>query len=158
MWSKVWSTLKLNLFCSQPYIQPSWGPHSLGCFSWTFPMPSFWKDATAQGPRNFSVKWVIKRAPWFAWPAACRIVFGRHGNLIRFSDSWDWAAPNAIFRSTSLEQFMGQWWDGVSLESGAGGGGHVKQRREQSIKNSGKQRPRGGGLLTAFIVSWALWH
>ena len=50
---------------------------------------------------------------------------------------------------------MGQWWDGVSLESGAGGGGHVRQRREQSIKNSGKQRPCGG-LLTAFTVSWAL--
>lgn len=155
VWSMKSSKIELVLFSA---IHPTkLGPTQLGCFSWTFPMPYFWKDATAQGPRNFSVKWVIKRVQWFAWPAACRIVFGRHGNLIRFSDSWDWAAPNAIFRSISLEQFMGQWWDGVSLESGAGGGGHVGQRSKQSIKNSGKQRPPGG-LLTAFTVSWALWH
>ena len=98
-----YSKIELVLFSA---IHPTkLGPHGLGCFLWTFPMPSFWKDATAQGPRNFSMKWVIKRAQWFAWLAACRIVFGRHGNLIRFSDSWDWAAPNAIFRSISLEQW-----------------------------------------------------
>ena len=122
----------------------SLGPRSLGCFSWAFPMAPFWKVATPQGPRNFSVKWLIKGAQWFAWPTACRIVFGRHGNGIRFSDSWDWAAPNTIFRSISLEQLMGQWWDGVSLMSRAGGGGQAGQRREQSMKNSGSK-----GLLVA---------
>lgn len=93
-------------------------------------------------------KWVIKRVQWFAWPAACRIVFGRHGNLIRFSDSGDWAAPKCNF-SEYLWSSLWASGDGVSLESGAGGGGHVGQRSKQSIKNSGKQRPPGG-LLTAF--------
>lgn len=132
---KMWSNLKLDFVTHPTKLGPTqpWLLASL----WTFPMPPFWKAATAQGTRNFSVKWLIKSAQWFAWQSACRIVFGRHGNQIRFLDLRDWAAPNTVFQSLSLEQLVGQWSDGISLVSGAGRGGQVGKRRENQCKTQG---------------------
>lgn len=119
----------------------AWAHTALAAFPRVFPIPPSWKSDGAQGPRNFPMKWLIKSAQWFAWPTACSIAFGRRGNLIIFSASRDWAAPNKIFLSVCLCSSWWEWcdwWDWDSLGLRAGRSGHVGRGEHNQWEALGK--------------------
>lgn len=148
---KLWTTLKLYSICPQPHTRLNLGPHSLGCFSMSIFYFFFLEGC--QCTRNFSMKWLIKTAQWFAWQTTCSIVFGRLGNLIRFSDSRDWAAAYMIFEHLSGVGEMVSAWHQEQVRVARWSRGE-----ERAINRKPRQQGRASlwCLQAAFTVSWAV--